>query len=214
MYFLWLISPKTLILEVEKIAFSNTNIFSMQTRRIKQFFALVCLIMSTSYVGHAQAPITDAELRMYVAANDSINSLKEALTVEIKEAVESSSLSITRYNELQRAKANPDAVANIGEAEQAEFVEIEARTDELRQQLNAVAAGAIQQTGLSISRYNEIQRIVANDPAQKARLDKVVSGHSKGWHYLLGDSLILNRPLHEVGFFVSVVYFLTNFTIK
>ncbi len=152
----------------------------MQTRRIKQFFALLCLMVGASYAGLAQAPITEAELRMYVAANDSINSLKEALTVEIKETVEASSLSITRYNELQRAKANPDAAASSDKAEQAEFAQIEARTDELRQQLNADAAQAIQQTGLSISRYNEIQRIVANDPAQRSRLDKIVTDRTKG----------------------------------
>ncbi len=151
----------------------------MQICRIKKIFALLCLTMGLSYAAQAQAPITDAELRMYVSANDSINSLKEALIVEIKEAVESSSLSIGRYNEMQRAKATPNAASDASEEEKTQFAEVEARTDELRQQLNQDAAGAIQQTGLSISRYNEIQRIIANDPDQKARLDKVVSDNSK-----------------------------------
>jgi hypothetical protein len=123
-------------------------------------------------------PITDEELKLYIAVTDSINSMKEQASARIIEIVNEEELDPKAYNELSRVDRSGVMTAEaegISEEEKAKYQRVKQRTTELQTELNKKAGEAVKNSGLAIAKFNEIQKAVASNPEVKERMSNLAA---------------------------------------
>lgn len=129
-----------------------------------------------------QQKVTDEELKKYAVTMDSINDMKESLSVEISDILkEDGKMSIARYTELSKIAEDSTQLtaANATPEEIALLKTIAEKKDEGIAEINNTFQ-ALARDYVGAASFNKVKKALTTDPALKAKYEAMLEELGKG----------------------------------
>ena len=129
-----------------------------------------------------QQKVTDEELKKYAVTMDSINDMKESLSAEISEIIQTDGkMTVPRYTELSKIASDSVqlAAANATPEEIALLKTIADKKDEGIAEINNTYQ-ALARDYVGAASFNKVKKAISSDPALKAKYEAMLEELSKG----------------------------------
>jgi len=116
--------------------------------------------------------ITDAEIKQFLDAVEAVQAVSQEAQSQMMQAVEDEGMTLERFSEIQQNLQNPDAeITPITSDEEGQLDRIDAKMREMEPELERQSVAAIQETGITPLRYQQLSKGIQMDPelTQKAQ---------------------------------------------
>jgi hypothetical protein len=127
--------------------------------------------------GGGDISVSESELESFASALEDIQSIRQDMNSRSQAAVQDSELNQKRFQELYRAQQggqSPSEPATDAESQQLE--ELIAEIRQIQKESNEEMVAAVEEEGLSVSRFNRIAQAVQQSPELRKRLNEVAGG--------------------------------------
>ena len=117
--------------------------------------------------------ITDAESGQFLDAVEAVQAVSQEAQQQMMQVVETEGMTLERFSEIQQKLQNPDAqVSPISSDEEGQLDRIDAKMREMEPELERQSVAAIQETGMTPLRYQQLSLGIQQDPelTQKAQM--------------------------------------------
>lgn len=117
--------------------------------------------------------ISDAEIGQFLDAVEAVQAVSQEAQQQMMQVVETEGMTLERFSEIQQKLQNPDAqVTPISSDEEGQLDRIDAKMREMEPELERQSVAAIQETGMTPLRYQQLSLGIQQDPelTQKAQM--------------------------------------------
>lgn len=134
-------------------------------------FLLFFVFTATSLLAQAdQEKVTDAELDQFATVFQQMRMMNQEVQQKMAKTVAEEEMDIQRFNEIHKAQLDPAKEVKTSEEEQEKYKEIVSEIEEVQLDFQEKMEKAIQQSGLSIERYQQIATRLQTDAELQERL--------------------------------------------
>lgn len=134
-------------------------------------FLLFFVFSATSLLAQTdQKKVTDAELNQFATVFQQMRMMNQEVQQKMAETVAAEEMDIQRFNEIHKAQLDPAKEVKTSEEEQEKYEEIVSEIEEIQLDFQEKMENAIQQSGLSIERYQQIATRLQTDAELQERL--------------------------------------------
>ncbi len=116
--------------------------------------------------------ITDADIEKFLDAVEAVQAVSQQAQSQMMQAVEAEGMTLERFSQIQQIMQNPNAdVTPISAEEEGQLDRIDAKMREMEPMLERQSVAAIQETGITPLRYQQLSKGIQMDPelTQKAQ---------------------------------------------
>ncbi|TQD40030.1 DUF4168 domain-containing protein [Haloflavibacter putidus] len=142
--------------------------------KLKGLFFFVAILSSVAYTNAQENKISDAELNKWANAYQKVQMQNQEAQQQMMTMIQDEGMELQRFNEIQQASMNPNQKGNATEAEIKKHKSISDKIEKMRPELERKATEAIESTGMSIERYQEIAAVIQQDQSLQQRLQKIM----------------------------------------
>ncbi len=140
------------------------------TKKISGFL-LFFVFTATSLLAQAdQEKVTDAELDQFATVFQQMRMMNQEVQQKMAQTVAEENMDIQRFNEIHKAQLDPAKEVKTSEEEQEKYEEIVAEIEDVQLDFQEKMEEAIQKSGLSIERYQQIATRLQTDAELQERL--------------------------------------------
>ncbi len=118
--------------------------------------------------------VTDNELQLFATIQQQANSIHQQSHQEKVKIVEDLGLSVERFNEIEQAQQNPGKEVNITQEELQKYQEAIQLLEQIQTQDQQRMVELIENEGLSVSRYQEIEYAIQSDPGLQEKFQMII----------------------------------------
>lgn len=134
-------------------------------------FLLFFVFTATSLFAQAdQGKVTDAELNKFATVFQQMRMMNQEVQQKMAQTVAEEEMEIQRFNEIHTAQLDPAKEVKTSEEEQEKYEEIVSEIEEVQLDFQEKMENAIQQSGLSVERYQQIATRLQTDAELQERL--------------------------------------------
>ncbi len=142
--------------------------------KLKSLFFFVAILGSLAYTNAQENKITDAELNKWANAYQKVQMQNQEAQQQMMMMIQDEGMELQRFNEIQQASMNPNQKGDATEAEIKKHKSITDKIEKMRPALEKKATEAIESTGMSIERYQEIAAVIQQDQDLQQRLQQIM----------------------------------------
>lgn len=116
--------------------------------------------------------ITDTEIDQFLDAVEAVQAVSQEAQSQMMQAVEAEGMTLERFSEIQQKLQNPEAdITPINADEEGQLDRIDTKMRQMEPELERQSVAAIQETGMTPMRYQELSLGIQQDPelTQKAQ---------------------------------------------
>lgn len=127
-----------------------------------------------------QAPsVSDGELESFVAALEQVQSIRQSMAEDTQQAVSDSPLEQQRFEELYRSQQGGQEPGQAPtDAESQQFQQLMGEIQQIQQQSNQQMVQAVEDEGLSVSRFNQIAQAIQQNQQLQQQFREMQGGGS------------------------------------
>lgn len=117
--------------------------------------------------------ISDTEIGQFLDAVEAVQAVSQEAQQQMMQVVETEGMTLERFSEIQQKLQNPDAqVSPISSDEEGQLDRIDAKMREMEPEMERQSVAAIQETGMTPLRYQQLSMGIQQDPelTQKAQM--------------------------------------------
>ncbi len=142
--------------------------------KLKGLFFFVAILGSFAFTNAQENKISDAELNKWANAYQKVQMQNQEAQQQMMMMIQDEGMELQRFNEIQQASMNPNQKGNATEAEIKKHKSITDKIEKMRPELERKATEAIESTGMSIERYQEIAAVIQQDQDLQQRLQQIM----------------------------------------
>jgi hypothetical protein len=121
----------------------------------------------------AQNNVSDEELKLFAAVNHQVQIIKNEVQQKMKSELEEKGLDLQRFREFQQAQLNPQQEIAATNAEIEKYKVASKELERIQEQANQRIKERISESGLTISRFEEIHMLIQRDSNLKQRFQMI-----------------------------------------
>lgn len=122
-----------------------------------------------------QTEVKDAELEQFVTVSQSVLEKNQEVQQEMLNEIEKEGLTGERYTELRMAEENPAAAESEPSKEELDKKErVDVKLQKIEQQTQQEQVAIVEDSGLSLERYQEIAQAVQSDQDLMEKYQKMI----------------------------------------
>lgn len=134
-------------------------------------FLLFFVFTATSLLAQAdQEKVTDAELDQFATVFQQMRMMNQEVQQKMAQTVAEEEMDIQRFNEIHKAQLDPAKEVKTSEQEQEKYEEIISEIEEVQLDFQKKMENAIQKSGLTIEKYQQIATRLQTDAELQERL--------------------------------------------
>ena len=131
---------------------------------------------STGQGNSSQATVSEEELEKFAAALENVQSIRQEMVQDTQGVVADSSLEESRFQELYRAdQGGPAPSKEASDAEESEYNQVMQEIQEIQEQSNQQMVQAVENAGLEVQQFNQIARVIQQNPQLQQRFQEMQS---------------------------------------
>ena len=142
--------------------------------KLKGLFFFVAILSSVAFTNAQENKISDAELNKWANAYQKVQMQNQQAQQKMMTMIQDEGMELQRFNEIQQASMNPNQQIDATEAEIKKHKMVSDKIEKMRPELERKATEAIESTGMSIERYQEIAAVIQQDQNLQQRLQKIM----------------------------------------
>lgn len=148
------------------------------SRMKKVTVLLMGLIISATaaFSQEAQKEVSDQELKQFAEAFQKVQVVNEDIQQDMMKTIQDNGLDVQRYNEIQQTQQQPSQETKASSEDLKKFETISVEIDQMRVQAQQKMQNKIEETGLTIPRYQEIAAVVQNSPDLQKKMQEYLQG--------------------------------------
>ena len=120
--------------------------------------------------------VTDQELSNFADAYMEIQSQNQEMQQKAVKTIQDQGMKVQRFNEIASGEKDPNKEVEMSEKEKEKMVEIRNQLQKMQAKFQKNIAGMIEQKGLTVQRYQEINRAVQQDKGLQEKLQNLIKG--------------------------------------
>lgn len=134
-------------------------------------FLLFFMFTATSLLAQAdQGKVTDAELNKFATVFQQMRMMNQEVQQKMAQTVAEEEMEIQRFNEIHTAQLDPAKEVKTSSEEQEKYEDIVSEIEKVQLDFQEKMEAAIQQSGLSVERYQQIATRLQTDSKLQERL--------------------------------------------
>ncbi|MFO7844070.1 MAG: DUF4168 domain-containing protein [Bacteroidales bacterium] len=118
--------------------------------------------------------VNDKELQLFTTIQQQVNTINQQSYQEKVKIVEDLGLSVERFTEIEQAQQNPGEENDITQEELQKYQEAIQFLEQIQSQDQQRMIELIENEGLSIERYQEIEQAIQSDPDLQAKFQMML----------------------------------------
>lgn len=146
--------------------------------RTKQIAAILLFLVTGSGTVAQTAPATQAvqtevsedELTRFAGTFQQMRMMNQEVQVKMTQVISEEEMEIKRFNEIHMATLDPSVEVEVTEKEQEKYSEIVSEVEKIQLDFQEDMEEIIQESGLTVERYQEIATQLETDPELQQRL--------------------------------------------
>ncbi len=142
-------------------------------------FALSIAFISTSAMGQ-ETEYSDSDMEMFASAFQEVQSVNQEIQNEMVGAIEEEGLDVQQFNQIQQATQAEGEDTEISEEDMAKYQKSMEAIQKVQTEAQDKMKKVIEESGMSMEKYQEIMRAVQEDPAIQAKLQKMMESQGQG----------------------------------
>ena len=139
--------------------------------KMKMFGLLFFMMLGTSTL-LAQTDVTDKEVEQFAVTFQKMRMINQEAQKELSEVITGEGMELARFNTIHQAQMNPETEADLTKEEEKKYdaiiKELNKKQTVFRQEIEEM----IEESGLSMERYEQIGNQMQNDAALQERVRK------------------------------------------
>lgn len=124
--------------------------------------------------------ISEEELSEFVEVMPEVNAIQMKFQQEMVSAVQENNMEVQRFNELARAQQNPNMTVEANETEMQSFNAAMQAVQAIQENLNQQVQGAVSESELTMSRFQEIAMAVNSDQELQQKVQQMMQDNEGG----------------------------------
>ena len=124
--------------------------------------------------------ISEEELSEFVEVMPEVNAIQMKFQQEMVAAVQENNMEVQRFNELARAQQNPNMTVEANETEMQSFNAAMQAVQAIQENLNQQVQGAVSESELTMSRFQEIAMAVNSDQELQQKVQQMMQDNQGG----------------------------------
>lgn len=140
------------------------------TRKFAGFLLFFVFTATSLFAQADQGKVTDAELNKFATVFQQMRMMNQEVQQKMAQTVAEEEMEVQRFNEIHTAQLDPAKEVKTSEEEQEKYEEIVSEIEEVQLDFQEKMENAIQQSGLSIERYQQIATRLQTDAELQERL--------------------------------------------
>ncbi|QLE01172.1 DUF4168 domain-containing protein [Galbibacter sp. BG1] len=162
----------------------------LKTKSLKIIFIFVALLGSTTIFGQVQAPqpaapakatnVSDADLQKFAEAYMSIQQENQKAQQQMAAKIQEEGLELERFNEIHKASMDPNTEVEATDEELAMHKAAVSELEKMQPALEAKMKGIIEESGLTMERYQTVAMSVQADQGLQQKLQGIMMKMTQG----------------------------------
>lgn len=141
--------------------------------------------MLFSVISYAQMPtpggteptkVSDTELEEFVTVFQELQTINQGAQDKMIEAVEGEDMTVERFTEIQESEQNPASQVEVSDEEMKQYQAGVDKVMKIQTDIQEVMMAKIEDSKLSIERYQQIAGLLQNDPELQQRVQAMMQG--------------------------------------
>ncbi|MGM0478758.1 MAG: DUF4168 domain-containing protein [Bacteroidota bacterium] len=120
--------------------------------------------------------VTDAELKEFASVYQKVQKQNQKAQKKMKSKIQEEGLTVERYQKISKAQNNPNAETEVSEEEKAKLKSLNDKFEKMQMEMEEKAGKMIEESDLSMKRYQEIYQKVQQDKALQERFGEMMNG--------------------------------------
>jgi hypothetical protein len=134
-------------------------------------FLFFYVFTATSLLAQAdQGKVTDAELNKFATVFQQMRMMNQQVQQKMAQSVAAEEMEVQRFNEIHKAQLDPEKEINTSSEEQEKYEDIVLEIEKAQLDFQKKMEEAIQKSGLSVERYQQIATRMQKDTQLQERL--------------------------------------------
>lgn len=140
------------------------------TKKIAGFLLFFVFTANSLLAQADQEKVTDAELDQFATVFQQMRMMNQEVQQKMAQTVAEEEMDIQRFNEIHKAQLDPAKEVKTSEQEQEKYEEIISEIEEVQLDFQKKMENAIQKSGLTIEKYQQIATRLQTDAELQERL--------------------------------------------
>ena len=142
----------------------------LRTKKIAALLVLFVISTTAVMAQASQTKVTDAELTKFADTFQQMRVLNQKAQMQMSQVVQDEKLDIQRFNEIHTAKLDPAVETDATKEEKEKYDNVIAKIEKMQVSFEGEMQKLIEDSGLSIERYQEIATNLQTNPELQERL--------------------------------------------
>jgi len=134
------------------------------------------LCITTSLFFAQEQDISDKELKLFANAFQQVQIINQTTQQEMIKAVENSDMTVEEFNTINKAEQNPNEEVDASDEDLKKYKSAIESVEEIQAKTEQVLQDKIQETGITLERYQQIMTLVQTDQKLQQRLTELMQG--------------------------------------
>lgn len=133
---------------------------------------LMFLVLSTTAVmaQAGQTKVTDAELSKFAETFQQMRMMNQKAQMQMAQAVQDENLDVQRFNQIHKAELDPAVESDATKEEKEKYKNVISKIEKMQVSFESDMEKMIQDSGLTVERYQEIATNLQTNPELQERL--------------------------------------------